>query len=415
MQQSKMRFPITGVCLVDSELRDYRGHYFNYIKSIYLATCARRLQFKALGSRDCVPELRDAFDIEPVFQPLPSGSRTIPKPVMVLWKPLEGNWFFYKDIIAAKTGFLNQQWVVLATTADHSQLFAWALWLRRFPPGLAPRLVPMLRFGYFKPQYQHWRTSVVWLRMALLILEKASSRTTTYLATDSENLAREYRLLTRLPVTVLPIPHTNHYCTELEGGSRGSLRRSINMVSLGGARIHKGFGLLATAIKQLHENGQLARLSFTLQCYRQPGRGQAVLDYIAMLKELNSSSIRLVEQSLSEDEYYQLLSEADVVLVPYSRNHYYANTSGPFTEALAMGKPVVVTQGTWMSDQLERFGAGVTFRDQDIDDLARAICEVRDNYPRLVEQAMARREHWVAYHNPDNFINELLKLVSGTG
>jgi hypothetical protein len=68
-----------------------------------------------------------------------------------------------------------------------------------------------------------------------------------------------------------------------------------------------------------------------------------------------------------------------------------------------------------MSSQLEQYGAGVTCRDRDPEDLARAICEARDNYPYLAAQAQARRSAWVAYHNPANFVSELLKVVNGTG
>ena len=85
--------------------------------------------------------------------------------------------------------------------------------------------------------------------------------------------------------------------------------------------------------------------------------------------------------------------------------------SGPFVEALALGKPVVVTEDTWMSAQLARFGAGLTVRDRDPEDLARAICAARDGYEHLAEQASARQESWIAYHNPDNFVKELLKVV----
>jgi hypothetical protein len=74
---------------------------------------------------------------------------------------------------------------------------------------------------------------------------------------------------------------------------------------------------------------------------------------------------------------------------------------------------VIVTQDTWMSDQLQEYGAGVTFADGNVDDLARAICEARGQYPHLAQQAQSRQSAWVAYHNPDNFVSELLKVVNG--
>ena len=52
--------------------------------------------------------------------------------------------------------------------------------------------------------------------------------------------------------------------------------------------------------------------------------------------------MRLIDGVLSREAYADLLGGADVVLLPYSRRVYYARTSGPFTEALAGGKPVIV-------------------------------------------------------------------------
>jgi len=71
-----------------------------------------------------------------------------------------------------------------------------------------------------------------------------------------------------------------------------------------------------------------------------------------------------------------------------------------------------VTDGTWMSAQLPEFGAGVTFRDGDPEDLARAILELRDNHSVLAAQARERGPKWAAYHNPDHFLAVLFDIAS---
>ena len=109
-------------------------------------------------------------------------------------------------------------------------------------------------------------------------------------------------------------------------------------------------------------------------------------------------------------EYHALLNSADVVLCPYSRARYQT-TSGPFTEALAAGKPVLVTADTWMSDQLRQYGAGVVCGDQTPESIMEAILRLKQEYPALARQAADRRERWCAVNNPLSFVNALLRVA----
>lgn len=61
-----------------------------------------------------------------------------------------------------------------------------------------------------------------------------------------------------------------------------------------------------------------------------------------------------------------------------------------------------------MSDQLVRFGAGVTFCDGDAKDLAQAILKARAEYPELAARAQANRSAWIKFHNPKVFFQMLL-------
>ena len=118
--------------------------------------------------------------------------------------------------------------------------------------------------------------------------------------------------------------------------------------------------------------------------------------------------MRLVEQVLSRAAYAELLAGADVVLLPYARRVYFARTSGPFTEALAAGKPVIVTADTWMSEELERHGAGLTFRDGDAADLAGTILRAKEGLAELSQAARARRGAWLRRHSPAAMVLALL-------
>lgn len=397
--------------MIEKGLRFVGGHEFTYPSSVYLAAQRHHIQCRVFGSLDLAPEVSENMPATPAFRRAWYDGRVLPRSLAFLSMGLEANWRFYQDLISAGIASLGPRWVVFDITATHAQLLAWAFWLRRLRPDQAPALVLMLRMNYYRPRLKRWRSSTIWLRPALRMLERLGLGYHVHLVTDSVRLAEEYHLLTRLPITVLPIPHT-----DLMGDCAGPHSfgaRPITLVSLGGYRPEKGYEILLAAIRRVYEQRQMAGLNFSLQIsYCTTDRRAAIPTpaFITAFKSLGLSEVTLIEHALLEKEYRQLLSKADAVLLPFRMDDYYARTSGTFTEALAAGKPVVVTQGTWMSDQLERFGAGITFRDGDISDLARAICEVRDNYPRLSGQAQARRADWTAYHNPDNFVDELLKV-----
>ena len=345
--------------------------------------------------------------VEPVFSP-PIQSRSL------AWWLTGGSGNTVRllvDLAAVRTDFLDNSWVVFVESALWTQLVGWALWIQRFRPSRSPSLVLMLRYSYFIPGSKQWANGIARFRMALRLLERVARNYPVRLVTDSDLLVREYRILTDLPVAVIPIPHTSSLLSNHCRDCQQVAKTPVNMVMLGRQSLSKGFGTLVEAIIRLHQEGKLSGLNFTIQYYEAFSQDPQVAHYAELLKDLNSPSVRLVEGTLSTEEYHRLLLNADVVLIPYLRDHYYAGTSGAFTEALAKGKPVVVTDGTWMSEQLANDGAGVTFRDREPEDLARAICFARDNCPHLTKQATAHREKWVAYHNPDTFLTELLRIA----
>jgi len=407
-----------GICVVDPWLRDYVGHGFNYASAIGREVGSRGIEFRALAARDCIPSIQQILPVELTFRPLPMENSTRNNRVARFLDKcvkLGLNYVrFSRDLTAVDLRSLDSRWILFLENARHFNLLALSRWLHRFRPARAPAFAVMLWFSYFDKCRGRWGETTALVRLAFRMLEKASHKYRIRLVADSQQLADEYRTLTRLPVGVLPLPYASDLSPQSMGAPRFPLGRAMNVLLPGRPSLGRGIGTLAAAIKRLVDYGQLADLTFTFQDYPTPIREAELDRAIAMLRQLGLPGLHIVQRPLGEEEYYQMISEADLVVLPYSQEVYYAMSSGPFVEALALGKPVVVTEGTWMSEQLERFGAGLTVRDRDAEDLARAICAARDNYQQLAERAAARRESWIAYHNPQNFVNELLKVVEGT-
>jgi len=405
----------TQLYLVDRFIRDYSGHYFNYAMSIYRAAISSGLHVKCLGSRECLPEVERSMRIERTFSPYhsPKTRYFIPRKAMVLYRMFRWNFSFFRDLVKKTKFDVNRNSVVFFPDIDNESLLSIPFWLQRFSPSNAPTLVLMLRMSLWNQDGKMLTIHAFVWRMALLQFKFLSRKYKICLVSDSSRIAEQFTRITRLPVAIVPIPHTS----DIGNGQKQNAvkqisdKNDIHFVTLGGARVDKGFAVIVKAIQLLDAKDCLDNITFILQIH-QAANVQEIEQSIQILKKMNLQNVKLIEKPLDTDEYYEHLMMADVVLFPYKRKIYHSNTSGPFVEALAAGKPVVVTKGTWMDEQLSRFGAGVTFQDEDVDGLAKAICSARDEYSCLAERAIDLSEQWIAYHNPENFLKELLRVAS---
>ncbi len=165
--------------------------------------------------------------------------------------------------------------------------------------------------------------------------------------TDSDELSEQYGRLGVFEFHTLPIPHT--YSPDQRVPHAGPLR----ITYLGDARREKGFHLLPQIIGDLRADYlETGRARFVVQCnYNIPeGEPEAVVAR-SQLESLPPAYITLYKNSLTSEEYRDLLLSADINLLLYEQANYYARSSGVLVESLAAGIPVIVPAGTWLARQ----------------------------------------------------------------
>lgn len=84
----------------------------------------------------------------------------------------------------------------------------------------------------------------------------------------------------------------------------------------------------------------------------------------------------LLKKGMPRDLYIGWLRTMDVALVPYSPATYAHRTSGIFGDAIAVGKPPVVTDGTWMAHELRRFGLESLIIDWQAQDVPAVLAKI---------------------------------------
>lgn len=152
----------------------------------------------------------------------------------------------------------------------------------------------------------------------------------------------------------------------------------------GGMRPEKGFGATAEAAIRLHERaGRRLRLVV---------RGQATAttppEMLKARDALAAAGLPIDESHLNDEEFADFLARADVIVLPYKAPDFSERTSGLLIDALLLGKPSVVLEGTWLADVAREFGVGVIVAD-DPEALAQGVLRTVDglaDWARRLEQ-----------------------------
>ncbi len=173
--------------------------------------------------------------------------------------------------------------------------------------------------------------------------------------TDTDPLTVQYNLPMICEFETVPIPVPVLPASPLSKGTSSS--HGLVAGYMGDARDEKGYALLPAMMDHIHRELQLSgRLRLIAQSNfnlpkGEPGSVKARL----ALSAFSSDFCELIEGPFDSEEYKHWLSQMDIVLAPYDQNSYAARSSGVFAEAIAAGKPTVVTSGTWMASVLEPY------------------------------------------------------------
>jgi glycosyltransferase involved in cell wall biosynthesis len=302
------------------------------------------------------------------------------------------------DLIANKHA-IGPSDVLLINSLRHWSIGTVVQWLERLGTGRAPKVILILHYTPF-PESNLSDLAAEAYKEAFKLIADSPMRSRLALCTDSERLRTEYRSLSDLPITLVPVPHCAAPPARVKSDS------SISIVFAGEARSDKGFGLLPSAIREILKRTPNPDLVFNIQAHR-PEASQVVYE----LDILADTRVNILSEPLSEREYETFMANADLVLIPYLENPYKAQTSGVYCEAAALGIPVIVPAGTWMADQVTKNGGGVLFTPGDAGSLADACLQAIQDHALLRSAATRAAPSWRSFHNARNFVACLETLL----
>lgn len=327
--------------LVDQCLSGLSGHHLFYNRALAEAAVDKGFQTTVLAGRGFPKDYLTPYDVRAVFRRdwrADPPAWTIKSRLML--DALDRLSFrrFQNDL---KRAFRQTAWspsdLVFGQMITPRHLAAWLEWLSSYPAGRAPTLA--VHMAYDPSRFlAHPR-----LKYSLQIFNKSAHRGRLIPLTDSSRLTAVYGELLGQKVFVLP--HVVNPSIGSLNPFPGDLPPVFGV--LGSPRAEKGFAEAVQAILDLSTAPDPPRF---LVVTSRPDSSS--VPWVQKLRSARLANVELVDEVFDDDvAYAQLFGRVSVLLLPYHLNIYGVRTSGVFCEALASGRTVVVSEGSWMSDK----------------------------------------------------------------
>jgi glycosyltransferase involved in cell wall biosynthesis len=342
------------VVLLDSGLVTKAGHSYTLAKVVSEALVGRNLRHRIFGLHGldapiaaeigaiphfslslyaCVGDSwgeKRLRSIGAVFSGAPAGNSIWSE--RQSWKAL--NETFERDLRALPEDVWLPDNLVYVVAITQNQLLGLVRFLRAMPPGRRPRVVCQLMFS---PSFLPWGPVSVqgekFYRAAFKLGAPLIGHSLFFTVENEAMRAlygKDFGISTRiLPLSFgAPAPQRT-----MEGQARVGF--------FGESKCDKGFQLLPSAIALCQHDGIDAEFIVQIQ---HSGWEQRTIEAERALRALKA--VRLIEGTLSSEDYAAWTGQTDVMLLPYDPVTFGLRGSGIFTESVAAGRPVVASKGT---------------------------------------------------------------------
>ena len=209
-------------------------------------------------------------------------------------------------------------------------------------------------------------------------VELAAAAGSLHLLCETSAMADFYRRLLGLEVGVMPGPGL---CIR-QRPSR-SAGGAPTVACIGFANRPKGYRLLPEALELVLARHGTARFMIHGVVTGSDDPDQATFARLARLGE----RVEVRQNVLTPDEYLARLTEADLLLLPYDPAVYRTRGSGVFSDARAIGLPVVASRGCAFAEPAFDEGWGVEIKKYNGLATGLAVLEALDRLPELSSSA----------------------------
>jgi glycosyltransferase involved in cell wall biosynthesis len=389
----------TKILLIDEEYGAYGGHHASYDLPICEELERRGVPHSLLADSHLDISGIDAKVI-PTFHTraaLRFRLPFVPRLFNRIVTSIIGNVITTYDLVRAATGRVSSgDLIVLCRPLSRTRI-AYAVWL--FYLALRSRPITVVYVVHNEPE------PLFGLQMRVLRGLMGPHR--LRLVAHSPAIANLVGQRIGICPTAVPLP--------LKGMGMVGRRRvdgePIRFTFLGLGHYNKGLDLVVRAVEGSAHRLAAREIQFAIQCYLpfiDPTSDGLRQDTIAL--QGRYIGVEILRTELSPSDYRQQLELAHVVLIPHRLETYRWALAGTFADAMSAGRPVIVADGSYMSEIIRDSGAGVTFESGNAESLRTAIDQASERIATLMDRAQTAAERWSVEQGPAGFVSNLLRL-----
>ncbi len=238
---------------------------------------------------------------------------------------------------------------------------------------------------FYRFSKEDFGKKIVFFKFFQILLKTVLGKEKIRLFTDSEIIASKLTKYFEQKVKTMPIPHTGF--------------ASLNALE------KKDFwwwpGSLIREEKGLKEISILSDLLAKNKSHYQLYVSEKAKGFLK-----NSAKTVFLKGFLSLLEYQKIMSDAKMVLLPYKKENYLSRTSGIFVEAVVAGALPVVTEGTWMAYELQKFDLNELVCDWERKDLIDYLTYVSSDQ-KIGKKCLNMRRAYQKYHSIEGYAKAL--------
>jgi glycosyltransferase involved in cell wall biosynthesis len=400
-------FSPTAIVIADPQLRAEGSHYLAQDLLLACDCQARNIPVSILCKKDVnVPisglEVRPIFSLD-IFDEIHAD-------------PFENynliNRVMFDDLSSIPVESLANDQLFYFPNLLHSQIEGIADWVMSLPRDRRPRISITLRWANSRMFYNVNRqlTESIEILYRQAVQRLISVHPESYFFVDTKGLAKFFSAVSGAVMRILPVPQAN--APSLSGEYLSSPRTEITILFLGTSAPQRGFQFLPSIVSAaLNEH---LTIKFLIQVPSETVRyHETIGNVITALKTIPGDRVRLLPGPLSVDQYWQVLSEADIALLPYEPTFYSLGSSGVLTEAASLGKVLVVTKGTTLEQFAIDFSLGhVTADSWTAVAFSEALTVAIQNFEALSQLSKRNASAFAHYHCARSFWSHMFEALS---
>ncbi len=393
--------------LIAHGLIDRSGHHYMEARAFKEEAARHGLECTILANRDVSPSIRDELDAVPLFQHTPY-QKFFRRKHFRSWRDFR----FYgklmgQELCSLPPGTISATDILVSPLTRARDMSGLTYWLARLPRSQHPFLALNFMFDDIsRPVGANggWKLNLkaaFLYRLAFLRLRHTLAPNRIHLSAGGVEFAKAMTRALDYPVVDFPLPVQHEIFMESPDIVRPDQAPCIAF--LGFMHPRKGAKLAGAVISRVLAKN--ANCRFLLQANPEywEKRWQDEIGPVA------SARVHIHRGAMTQDEYQNTMKMAELVLLPYPPAGYTLQTSGVFSEAMAMGKVSIVPEGTWMAANVRKYGGGaVMFSEFEVDSIAAACLRALEHLPSLKRDMRYISSHWRENMGMKTFVQRIL-------